>query len=373
MKFAKNENLFCKKRFFLFLSVEFPVIINCNNISPRKELLSMKRILCILLCLLVLSPLATAAKDESLAGQLYNYMYNNGLSEENFAISYFNVTSGASYHFNENAFFHAGDVWTLPLHMYYCLEEYRGSFLPEKNDPDYQNPDYVYTIKGLSLDNCRTQSILGGDQKILDAMRDEIMQYNEVINEEFGHIQDKDLSELYYTENCYSTKFLMNCLIELERTSEIYGELMRLYDMSQSHEGFYSADQPLTNKYRTVQIRGEEKGMVCAVAEVSAPDTYLLACFVSEEAGGDRVLAEVNALVCAYVQSVSKNTSGANNNSSTVGMVRTDNSFKVIAENPNDLSGVFKWILIGLGGAAVLVVMAFACDRIIRKIRRRQK
>ncbi len=353
----------------------------------------MRRVFCIVLCLLMLSSYATAAKDESLEGQLNNFMYENGLNEENFALSYFNVSNGSFYNFNENAFFNAGELWVLPLHMYYCSEEYHGAFLPAENDPDYKNPDYEYKINGMTLDTCRTESILKRNKTVNEAMRNEVMRYYDEINEKFGHIDPDILPQSYYTDNCYSTQFLMNCMKELETRPEIYADLIRLYNMLPQSDGFKSDEEPLTNK-TTFQIRGEENDIICAVAEVNTTKPYLLVCFVSREAGGDQILAKINALICSYIESASNN--GAQTDSSVeginrpdgsfqvntndnvgnsgthaLGVNRTDASFQIVENNPNQFGGIVKWLLIAFGGAIALAVLLYAIDQFIKYLKKR--
>ncbi len=331
----------------------------------------MRRILSILCCLILLCSFVHAAKDESLAGQIDSYMYTHGLSEENFALSYFNLETAETYDFNAQAFFAIGDVWTLPLHMYYCLQEYQGGFLPAYDDPNYNNPDYEYTINGMNLDTCRIESILSGNDEVNQAMRNAVPQFKSVINEEYGHIEESALPENFYHDNSYSTQFLMNCLLEISRESEIYGELMRTYDLAQPPDGLNDYGRP----YKVLQIRGQEDGMICAVAEVNAPDSYLIACVVSQEAGGNQVLAEINALICNYVESTSKDSDFTSTETASTGFERSDSNFQVAAQNPNDMTVVIKWIGIALAGAAVLAGLLYLANYLLklRYKRRRER
>ena len=330
----------------------------------------MRRIICVLICLALLSSFAVAAKQEPLADQISNFMEINGLNEENFALSYFNTKNGEKYSFNQEAFFPVGDVWTLPLHMYYCLEESRGAFLPEENDPEYDNENYEYKIDGKNLGTCRTESILNGNKEINQAMRAEVKQYAVAINEEFGYTDAERLPDSYFTDNCYSTHFLMNCMQALENdiNGEKYGEIIRLYaQRPSSNEGFKSDGLPLTQR-TTIQIRGEEDSMVCAVAEVEAKNPYLLVCFVSKEAGGDRIMAELNALICEY---------NGGSSISTTDESKTDNSgrstadLKMTGKTSNDFSGLWKWMLYALGGAVILAVVLYTVDILLKYIKRR--
>ena len=95
----------------------------------------MRRIFTALLCICLLLITVSAAEEEDLPAVLSEYIEAHGLTEENFALSYCNIVSGETYSYNETAFFPAGKVWSLPLQMYYCQEESRGTFDPPENDP----------------------------------------------------------------------------------------------------------------------------------------------------------------------------------------------------------------------------------------------
>ena len=321
----------------------------------------MRRILCVLVCILLLSSLTFADNDEALEGQLSTFRYSHGLDESNFALSYFNLDSGDRYDFNAQAFFPIGKVWTLPLHMYYCSQEYHGAFLPAFDDPNYNNPEYEFTINELTLDRCRTESILSGNEEINQAMLDRVNQYKSVINEEFGRIKEEDLPENYFTANDYSTEFLINCMIELDSTSEIYGDLTQLYDLAQTPDAYNSGGC----SHKIIQIRGEENGMICAVAKIFTAQPYLIACIVSKDAGGDEVLAEVNSLICTYVESLDESKDSVQN--AQTGLERSDSSYLVTTQNPND-TPVLKWIGIALGAALALALLIFLIYKTSMKI-----
>ncbi len=315
-----------------------------------------KRILCMLFCIVILCSFASAEHAQTLEEKIDSFISENGLNEENFALSYFNESTGDSYHYNEQTFFPTGYVWTLPLHMYYCAAEYRGDFEPVEGDENYNDPDYEYTIAGRNLDICRTESILNSNEDVSNAMRDAVLQYYNVINEEFGHIDEALLPTTYYKENRYSTKFFFNCLKTISRESEIYGEVMRLYDLVQTADGILSDELPITTNYRTVQIRGQENGMICVVAEVSAPQTYQLSCFISEAIGGDRLLAELNALIADHVLTEVGDTVTAPTES--LGLEHSDSTFHINTKQ-KDNSKLLLIIVAAIGAAGVISLAVY--------------
>ncbi len=324
----------------------------------------MKRTVCVLICILMLLPWVGASEKTALAKQLDSFVSQNKLNEENFAMYFFNTVTGETYEYNSKAMFPVGEVWTLPLHMYYVLQENNGAFLPEEGSPEALDPEYEYKINGMNLDTCRLESIIEGNKSVSDVMRDAVMNYKDVINEEFGHLPDSELNDSYREGNCYSAKFLMNCMLELTREPELYGELMRLYDMVAQPQGYFAAENSAASKYRTVQLRGEEEGYICAVAEISTASPYLLVSIVSKEAGGDALLASLNNLIAVYVEAEIAPTTEAPTES------KTDDSVYKVNSTVADRTPVFRITLIALGALAALVVLALITMRIIRRFRK---
>lgn len=325
----------------------------------------MRRFFCFVLVLLLCGSLflsATAAINDVLEGRIMTFLKNNKLDESNFAMSYYNLTNGESYEFNAQAFWPVGRVNTLPLHLYYCFMEYSGAFLPAKDDPNYNDPDYEYTIDGLTLDKCRTESILNGNESVENAMRSLVNQYKSVINEKFGSIDEEELPDAYYRQEVYSTEFLMNCLIAMDSSTAIYGDLMQDYSTVQTADAYNDGACGRT----VIQIRGQEDGMICAVAKVLAPQPYLIACIISEEAGGDSVLSDLNAMICSYIESL--NVEDAVREGKT-DVNHSDSSYLITNSNPND-TPVLKWIGYALGAAAALALLYYLAYLLVRRFRR---
>ena len=303
-----------------------------------------KRLFALIICFCLLLPQASAAEGESLEKTLDRYIRGNGLTEENFAVSYYNTVSGESFGFNEDAFFPAGRVWTLILHMYYCQEESLGAFDP----PDY-DPGFVYTIGGKTLEECRTESILRDNTGVEEEMLRNVgslSQFQTTVNDRFGQVPDPP--EAFVTGKNYSTRFLMNCMKELSRNNDVYGSLMRNFAMVQTSDAFNGYSRP----YSMTQVRGEEDGMICAVAEVSAPEPYLIVGFASEEAGGDQILAGLNDLICTYVE-VHSDTESTTRSGAPVSR-RSDSDFQVSAPEQKP---VVLWIGLAAGGAVILIIL----------------
>lgn len=323
----------------------------------------MKRILCLLLCLLLLTCLLSSqvAADEPdlLKNTVDQFVKEKGLTEEDFAVYFYDTRTKAEYVYNGNAFFPVGNDWILPLHMYYYEEETLHTF-----DPPIDRPDEVYTIQGMTLEKCRYRSIINNEIEVARMMRDNlgsVTQYLTMINEKYGHIDPNELPDSYFLNNCYSVTYLMNCIRQVSTYPELYQDMMKNFSLVQTDDGFAGYDRP----YNLVHIRGEENGFVCDIAEVSGPDTYLLVCFAHEDVGGDTLLAQVNSLFCKYVEeqnNVQQNTAPTGG-----GRQRSDSDFQVASLGSNNRSTLYSYIGIGLGAASVIAAIIATVIHLIRK------
>lgn len=322
----------------------------------------MKRILCVLLCLALLCPLCSrisADEPDFLKSKGDQFVKDRGLTEEDFAVYFYDTKTQEEYVFNESAFFPVGGNWILPLHMYYYEQETLGAF-----DPPFDRPDEVYTIDDMTLEKCRYNSIIMGEEDVAVKMRDNlgtVEQYLMLINEKYGHIEPEELPQSYYRNNCYSAAFLMNCLKQVSTYPELYQDMMKNFSLVQTDDGFAAYDRP----YNLVHIRSEADGFICDLAEVSGPDTYLLVCFASEDVGGDSLLAAVNSLFCNYVEELNDVQQATAETGDA--RQRNDSDFQVASYGSNSKGVLFQWIGIGLAGAAVLAGIGGFIIHLIRK------
>ncbi len=322
----------------------------------------MKRFLCLLMCVLLLCSGSFAAEEEEadLQTQLETFMQENNLTDTNFSMSYYNLSTGEAYAFNDTAFLPVGTVWTLPLHMYYYKQETLGAF-----DPPAEHPNEVYTINGLTLEDCRYHSILRSDNAVSESMREQLgtaEEYQRLINEEFGHLDASSLPTEYLTGLRYSAAFFMNCLKELTTHEEYYGTLTKNYSFVQTGNGFAGYGKA----YSLVHILGEEDDSLCDVGIVFAPQTYLLVCFTSAK-DGRSILAQLNALLCTYVE---EHTGVEATTATTRDTTRSDSDFILSSPEREDHSELLQWIIYALGGA---ICLAGTVALVIWLLRRRRE
>lgn len=287
------------------------------------------------------------------------FVKDKGLTEEDFAVFFYDTKTRSEYVYNGDAFFPVGIDWILPLHMYYYEQETLGAFKPPP-----ERPDEIYTIQGMTLEKCRYRSIIMGEEEVARQMRDNLgtpEQYLTLINELYGHIDPEALPDSYYRDNCYSVTFLMNCLKQVSTYPELYQDMMKNFSLVQTDDGVAAYDRP----YNLVHIRGEADGYVCDLAEISGPDTYLLVCFASVDAGGDSLLAEVNSLFCKYVEQL--NDVQQNTAPSGSARQRSEKDFLVASYGSNSKRILYRWIGIALVGAAVVAAIIAFIIRLLRK------
>lgn len=309
----------------------------------------MKRFLCILLCLAVLCGQAFAVTTaDSLDKQVEDFIDDHDLNETNFSYFFYNTVSKISYSYNMNGFFPVGEVWTLPLNMYYYEQEAKGAYQAPVTDPDWK-----YTIGGMDLDECRYHSILEHDAEVSAQMRDnlgDLQQYKLLINERFGQLKTATLPDSYLGGNAYSAAFLMNCLLAIYKHPEQFADMMQNYGLAQEDNGIAS----YSNAYHVTHVYGKEDGMICDVGQINAPQNYLLVVFVSEAAGGDEILAELNDLLCDTIELEAGVFTGDDD---TKTHARSDSDFIVSSADRNDHSEAITWVLWAVGGAVVLLLI----------------
>ncbi len=322
----------------------------------------MKRIICLLLCLLLCGQVFAVGKY-GIDAKMQVFLSDHGLNESNFSVSYYNLDTGESYAYNEDAFFPSGKLWTLPLHMYYYEEEANDAFLP----PLGSNEEFQ--ISGMSLEDCRYHSIILADERISETMREEVGSlplYLELVNTRYGLIAPEQLPEAYWEGNVLSARFLMNCLQTVQAHPELYSKMMANFRFAQKVDAFAGNSLP----YELVQIRGEAEDFVCAAAEVSAQQPYLLVAFVSEKAGGDEVLAELCDLLCTHL----KELSGEEPTTQPSTQRTSGNASYYVGEKDNSQQEQLeRWFLIAFSAAAVVAIIVGAVVLIKKKCKRRHR
>ncbi|MBR6825611.1 MAG: hypothetical protein IKM59_03585 [Oscillospiraceae bacterium] len=253
-----------------------------------------KRIIYFLFCILLCAQCFALATPAGLEKVVKDFLFENGLDASNFAMSYYNPVSGETYDFNAEAFLPVGKLRFLPMQMYFYEEESKGTFEPQTPE----EPEF--TIAGMTLEECRYHSIILSEEQTSEKMITQIGtpgQYLELMNQRYGMIEPDTLPLEYQNGQVLSTRYLMNCIRIISSRPELFPGLMSNYAMTQKADAFANG----AVSYSVVQIRGEADGYITAVAEVSAPQNFLLVASVKTASGGDEVLGKLNKVICNYI------------------------------------------------------------------------
>ncbi len=311
----------------------------------------MRRTVCLLLCLCLVCGQCFAAQTDPLKEDIQQFLTDHSLNEENFAFYFYNISTKETCAYNETAFFPVGELWTLPLNLYFYQQEAAGAFDP----PEYE-PDREYQIGGMTLDDCHYYSILKNDLGVSERMREAVgseSEYKRLLNESLGHIPDDQLPATFLLDNQYSAAFLMNCMVYLAEHPADFKDLLQNYRLIQSGDGFAA----YSHVYALTHIMGQEEGWLCDVARVSASQAYLLVAFVKDDGSGSETLAALNDLLCAYVDSQN----GIVENSSHSANVRGENDFVISSGGKSNDALLWVGLAVGatvvLGGGIALVVV----------------
>jgi len=299
---------------------------------------------CILLCVRVF-----AAPEDGVKKVIDQFLIDEGLDASNFAMSYYNPTTGESYSFNGDAFVPVDRLRFLPTHMYFYEEEIKGTFEPETPE------EPPFTIGGMSLEDCRYHSIIQGESEISEKMQAQIgnaMQYLELVNNRYGQLDPTTLPKEYWEGRSLSITFLMNCIRTVSSRPELYTGLMANYSMVQKADAFAEG----TAAYPIVQIRDESQDYITAVAEISAPQNFLIVASVSKAGRGDEILGKLNKTLCNYILAELGEEPVADipRESTTQG----NSNYYIGEERLTKDDTLNRWLILAFAIAAVLAVIA---------------
>ena len=311
----------------------------------------------VLYALVVLLLLPLLPKAEAVAApedQILLFMETNGLSNENFSLSYYNIATGESYSFNPDAMLPAGSLWLLPLHMYYCEQESLGVF-----EPDVTKLEEAYTIGGYTLAESRYRTLLLEDSALAQTMQNQLggySAYKQKVNEAFGHLPQETLTETFLSDNCFSARFWMACLQELTLHPEIYQDLLRNYSLIQTKDGLAGG----AVRYSMLQFRGEEDGYTTALGQINASMPFLLVCSVPSKES-NALLAQLCDIFCQYTEESEIPAQ------ETIPEREPSVDMAVSTLPQQQMRELFRWVGIALGAALLLALLIAIPIRLRRR------
>ena len=256
----------------------------------------MKPLVISLLCLLLLGQGEACAhgqildfESQSLDMFLADFMDSHGLTEENCAMGWLDLTTGESWYFQADRYKVVGSMYKLPLNMVVTDKLAAGELTSDT------------LVGGYQVRIAQTLSIVYSDNDATDALEHALSpdhtRYRELLAS-YSCIPLEELPEGYYRNNEFSPRFMIGTLQTLYENSGTYEALIE--DLKVAHPGRYfqssQTDYAIAHKY------GYYEGALADCAIVYTPRPFALVALLSGNAAREEVLGDLCALMTAYAE-----------------------------------------------------------------------
>ena len=260
----------------------------------------MKKLLCALLCVLLLAAPVLAADEPpaapesgkasaSLSGRFDAFRAQYDLNEKNFAVSYYDTVTGEGYNWNETAMFTAASTFKLPLNLYYYELQNEGAI----------SGNTVLTEGGATLDRCHYLSLVESNNELAIAMLYRIgsfRDYKEAMRR-FFTMTDDEIDPKYYQDNYYCTRMMMDALKYLYVHADEFPEMLDYMTQSLPRDAYFlhylSPDElTIAHKYGTFEGAENDTGIFYT------EQPFLLAVYT--QSVGEQVVAQAAVLAYEY-------------------------------------------------------------------------
>jgi len=246
-----------------------------------------RRLLILLVISVLLCGWVSAEEPETLEQIVTDFMSTNGLSEDNFSISYYNTVTGESYAFNDTKFAIAASTYKLPLNMYFYEMERDGLI----------TGDTIIAGTGKTLDTCHQMSIVDSNNEVSETMMyywGGHTAYKDNMRKYFS-MTDEEIDLLYYQGNFYCVRMMMDTLKYLYDHSGDFEELLGYMKIA-APEAYFKLgvqDYEVAHKY------GEVQWFMNDTAIIYTPQPFLLAVY-TQNVCSQQVLADIARLLTDY-------------------------------------------------------------------------
>ena len=209
------------------------------------------------------------------------------LTEQNFAVSYYDTVTQESYDWNETHMMVAASTFKLPLNLYYYEMENAGEIAS----------DALMTQGGATLDLCHYLSIVESNNEISHALLYRIgtfPEYKEAMRKYFT-MTDDEIDPKYYQDNYYCTRMMMDTLKYIYAHQEELTELVDYMKQSHPQNGYFRAkvtEMEVAHKY------GSFEGAENDVGIFYAERPFLLAVYTQNV--GELVVQDAARLAADY-------------------------------------------------------------------------
>ena len=332
---------------------------------------------CILLLVVVLMLAMPAVAYEipadftgqSLEAVMEHFMSERGLNEENYSVSYTNTVTGEAYAFNDQKFMVAASTFKLPLNMYYYEMEHEGLIAS----------DAYISRAGTTLDNAHYETLVWSNNDMAIGMLYNLGQfrdYKELMRKYFT-MTDEEIDYLYYVDNYYCTRMMMDALSYLYEYRMDFEEMIGYMKQAQPGEYFKAG----VTEYEVAHKYGQFEGAINDVGIIYAPQPFLLAVYTQDVDAS--VVADTAALLTAYnvwqnqpepekdresveleVQYVPKEEPAATEEAAEAAPVDTEEPREPAQAEPDTGDSAFEWWMVAvalgvfaLGGGGVLLLL----------------
>ena len=230
---------------------------------------------------------AEEATAPDLAALFDAFRAERNLTEDNFAVSYYDTVTGESYDWNETHMLVAASTFKLPLNLYYYEKENAGEIAP----------DTLITEGGATLDRCHYLSIVESNNEISHALLYRIgnfRAYKDAMRQ-FFTMTDDEIDPKYYQNNYYCTRMMMDTLKYLYERQDEFPELIDYMKQSHPQNGYFKAkvtEMEVAHKY------GSFEGAENDVGIFYAEHPFLLAVYTQNV--GEAVVQDAARLAADY-------------------------------------------------------------------------
>ena len=222
-----------------------------------------------------------------LAALFDDFRAEYNLTEQNFAVSYYDTVTQESYDWNETHMMVAASTFKLPLNLYYYEMENAGEIAS----------DALMTQGGATLDLCHYLSIVESNNEISHALLYRIgtfPEYKEAMRKYFT-MTDDEIDPKYYQDNYYCTRMMMDTLKYLYARQDEFPELIDYMKQSNPQNGYFKAkvtEMEVAHKY------GSFEGAENDVGIFYAEHPFLLAVYTQNV--GELVVQDAARLAADY-------------------------------------------------------------------------
>ncbi|MBR0208222.1 MAG: serine hydrolase [Oscillospiraceae bacterium] len=258
-----------------------------------------KRLLALLLCLAALCSLLPAAcaeqEDEwdfssrTLDEVIGQFVSEHRLSEDNFAMGFYDTVSGEEWYYNPDGWFVAASMYKLPLNMIYADALADGETTEKTPLGGRWSVGSAMRASMVKSDNEASQLLLGGLGLKGNACRERMAAYS--------GLDADELPNAYYNRNHMSPRFMIGTLRALYEGGEKYDVLIDYMKQAQPGRYFRSGE---AGAYEIAHKYGAIAGFRNDCGIVYTPRPFLLVVFTQNVSGGEKLLGEVCRMMTAY-------------------------------------------------------------------------